>query len=325
MLKGQRAAIDIGSHSTKILEYKPNKKGITITNINRVGGIKDEELIKELEKIKAKKVTLMIHGANSTLLKLEDEKNPGKFLKTRIKSLAKEGYNADFIELDENYLFSYIQTDAVDEIVRPLTKKKDVVAIDTSPSAMLYLSNLYDEYESNIFFNIGHLSSEILIEHLGEIVKYDKINIGVSQLIEDIKESIGASQTRTMELVLRLGLNKNDLPINANDILDDLNITDFEYGSAVSDRMNYFLSRMADLLVTDHSFKADSSKMILLGGGSLIKGMEGVVKDNLEIEIEKFSLVSSTSGDIKIVNDTNKKIDSAYAQAVGLALREVIR
>ena len=79
------------------------------------------------------------------------------------------------------------------------------------------------------------------------------------------------------------------------------------------------------MLVTKHSFKADSSKMILLGGGSPIKGMEGVIKDNLEIEIEKFSLVSSTSGDIKVTNDTNKKIDSAYAQVVGLALREVIK
>ncbi len=325
MLKGQRAAIDIGSHSTKVLEYKPSKKGIIITNINRIGGINDEGLLEEIQKMKSKKITLMIHGANSTLLDLEDEEKPEKFLKERVKSLSKEGYNADYIELDENYLFSYIQRDTVDEIVGPISKKKDIVAIDTSPSAMYYLSKLYDEFESNIFFNIGHLSSEMLIIHHNEIIKYDKINIGISQLIEDIKERIGASQTRAMELVLRLGLNKNDLPINANDILDDLNITDFEYGSTVGDRMDYFLSRMADMLVTKHSFKADSSKMILLGGGSLIKGMEGVIKDNLEIEIEKFSLVSSTSGDIKVTNDTNKKIDSAYAQVVGLALREVIK
>ena len=191
MLKGQRAAIDIGSHSTKVLEYKPSKKGIIITNINRIGGINDEGLLEEIQKMKSKKITLMIHGANSTLLDLEDEEKPEKFLKERVKSLSKEGYNADYIELDENYLFSYIQRDTVDELVGPISKKKDIVAIDTSPAAMYYLSKLYDEFESNIFFNIGHLSSEMLIIHHNEIIKYDKINIGISQLIEDIKERIG--------------------------------------------------------------------------------------------------------------------------------------
>lgn len=326
MLNRLKAAIDIGNHSTKIIEYKPIKNGIVINDIYRLEGLESENLISDiLNSLKAKQVTLMFSSSNSSFLKLE-EKNPNKYLKSKVKSLAKDGYNADFIKLnDDSFLFSYIQRDLVEKTVRPLIKKKDVKAIDTNSSAMIYFSKLYTGYETEIFLDIGHLSSEVLIKHKGEIIKYDKLNIGIFQIIEDIKESIGASYSETMELVIRIGLDKNNLPINTNEMLEGLHITEFEYGSSVHDRMEYFLARMVDLLRSEHPFEADKSRLILVGGGPLIRGMENIIKESLKIKIETFSLVSSTSGDFKIVNDTDQKIDSAYAPAIGLALREVLK
>lgn len=320
MLNKVKAAIDIGNHSTKIIEYKPTKNGIKITDIYRTEGLQGD--IKSIIKpLKAKELTLMLSSSESNLVELE---KPNK----NLRALKKDGFNADYIKIKDNiYLFSYIKAETIEKFAKPLIKaKKDVKALDTQSSAMLYFSKLFeDDYETKIFFDIGHLSSKILIIHKGEVIKYEKLNLGIYQIVEDLKESIGTSHSKAMELVIRTGLNRNDLPFNINEILEDVNITEFEYGSSIGDQMEHFLVRMSDLLRTGKPFKADSSKIILMGGGPLISGVEDVIRENLNVKVESFSLVSSTQGKIKVINETDKKIDSGYATAIGLALREVVR
>lgn len=324
-----KAAIDIGNHTTKIIEYKPIKKGISIQEVHRLEGLRDdnlEYLIEEIQdSVKAKDLSIMMSKINTSHIKVE-EKNPNRFLKDRIKALKKDGYNSDFIKLnDRQYLFSYVQKNLVDSIVRPLFKKKKVRAVDANSSALTYLSKLYNDYETEILLDIGHLSTEVLIKHRDKIIKYDKLNIGMYQIIEDIKNTIGLPYTRTLELMLQLGLDKDNLPINTSEILGNTHITEFEYGSTVHDHIEYYLSRVANLLKADQPFKADDSKLVLIGGGPLMRGLENIVKNNLEIEVETFSLVSSITGDVSIINDSNKKIDSVYAPVIGLGLREVLK
>lgn len=325
MFNKSRAAVDIGNHSAKIVEYKPIKKGITISKISRIEGLNNKNLIDDLVKsIDSKQLTLMLSNSDSMLVK----EVPVKELKNQIKNLTQNGYSADYTKLDDDlYLLAHVEAETVKKIVLPLMKaKKQVVAVDTNASAMLYLAKVYeDDFETKIFLDIGHLSSKVLIIHQGKVVKYTKFDTGIFHIIEGIKENIGASHARTLELVWRLGLNKNQLPVNANELLDDFNITEVEYGHSVQDRMDYFLNRLADALRSNIAFKADDSKLILIGGGPLIGGVEEVIRETLSIEVETFSLVSSTAGEWKVINNTEQKIDSSYALAVGLALREVAK
>jgi Tfp pilus assembly PilM family ATPase len=350
--KNQRVIIDVGTHSAKVLSAAYSKGSVIINQAETIKGIDRfmdentlvmtdplaEEVARAIGINNPKKklpATLLISSphSGSAVFKVPDDqkKKAKKYIFQHLDAMTLDdiNYNTDYTNLgNQYYLVAFVPSDLARELVLSFQKTGfNITAIDAASSALIYLSNLYkdDEFETKIFLGIGYRSSEILVEHQEHYVKFEKIPLGVFQMAEEVSDSLGVPFAQTINLFFKLGLNKNSLPSNAGELLDEFNVTESEYSSAVHSQTDSFIGAILEgIRVEGVTLKASSSKIILLGGGSLIKGVGDILHENANVTTAPFDLVSSIrAGSLRVVNDTNRKIDGLFSHAVGLALREV--
>lgn len=338
----RKTIIDLGTKSAKVLSVTVQKNCLIVDGAYEVPGLekfirhgapaeKAAEQVVIFLKENDLKGNIILHisstRAESHLVTVPDDvKNPVQ----HIYSSYFKGNNFACMRLSQGtYLTGYLPAEEVERIVDCLRNcNYKVEAVDTEASAMIYLAGLYavDPIRTRVYLNIGYQGSSILIEDDRIPVGFGRIPAGMQTLLGEVSESIGAPISKVQDYFIRLGVNPKTLPAGVADVLAEVNITPIDYGASVKDAVENYLDQVVEAMKTGRTFRANDTKFILMGGGTLTKGLDEILREHLGIRVEPFEVVSEIqAGKLKLVNRTNKKLNAIYATALGLGLREVVR
>jgi len=334
-----------GSNKFKILETKMQKlPRDTITD----GIIKDESLLAgEIKNIldQFKKKTDYIITAvpsNELLIRnIEMPKMDEKEIKESLKWEADEQIpypveNAaiDFFKVEENentikYLISAVKKNNIDNLLAPFKRiNRKVSVVNTQPMALISLLEYQDQADKiTAIIDVGYSATQITIADKKNIYLSRTIDTGGNQFTETLMEINGEDYQAAEERKFTEGLNaENEGENKEQELIDSIQL-DISLGE--DNRLNEIVATLSAEITRSFDYfnmknrGLEISKVFLTGGGSRLKGLKQLLKDDLNQEIFEIDPFKNTSYSL----DHQQYCDECkneFAVAVGLGVSEVM-
>ncbi len=193
---------------------------------------------------------------------------------------------------------------AYDEIIKKVGLSAQPLEIETFSASRAVVGN---EISALAILDIGASTTRLLVLDYGIARLSSVINKGSQDITIALEKSLGLTFAEAEDAKRRLGA------IGATEGGD--------LHTVVNPTLEYiFYETQKMLLNYQKKYSRPISKVILTGGGSLLKGIVGIAKENLEIEVElgnAFKKIQVPAIMEKILADNG----SGFAIATGLALR----
>ncbi len=158
-----------------------------------------------------------------------------------------------------------------------------------------------------MIMDMGAASTKLYVVERGIIRSSHTINRGSQDITATISKSLGISAERAEVMKRQVGA-----------MGDDKNLTDL-----IALTLDYIFSETNNALLSfEKKHNKTVSKMILVGGGSALKGLSEIAKNNLKTEVvlaNPFSKISTPA----FLENILKETGSEFAVAIGLALRKL--
>lgn len=166
-----------------------------------------------------------------------------------------------------------------------------------------------DVSNSVLVFDIGASATKIYIVERGIIKESHSINKGSQDITLNIATALSVAVEHAEKLKRNFGNNTIEQDKKIEEIID-LTLSPI-FGQTNATIVNY-----------GHRFKKIVSKMILVGGGSLLKGIKERAEEKIGIPVVIANPFSRTQTPA-FLQDILSQTGSAFAVAVGLALRKL--
>ena len=170
-------------------------------------------------------------------------------------------------------------------------------------------SVLDQEITPILIIDMGATSTKLYIVERGILRSSHMINRGSQNITDELSKSLGISASDAENLKREKGL------------LGEVN--GIETKNVISFTLNYIFSEASHVILAyQKKYNKNVSKVVLVGGGSALKGVVDVAKTNFQTEVvagDPFSKVVSPAFLEKILHDTGPE----FAVAVGVALRRL--
>lgn len=354
---GNAVGIDIGSSSIKIVEIK--KKGgkamletygaISLgpyaeTDIGRVTNLPAEKIVEALKEV------LKQSGATTTSSALSIPVQSSLIFIIDIPAQVKESELANIIPTEaRKYIPVPITEVSLDYFVLPQKEssfeeannpdlssapadKKEVLVVAIQNDAISKYRSIVSQCEleagffeieifSSVRANFEHELSPVLlmdfgasrtklsIVEFGMVKNFHTINRGGAEISDAISKSLGIPFSKAEEMKKEFGLFENTSEKSLAEIIQ-LHI-DYIFSETNNVLLNY-----------EKNYNRTVSKVILSGGGSLLKGLKEMAANNFRAEIEvghPFTKVGAPVFLQKVLEATGPE----FAVALGLALRKL--
>ena len=157
--------------------------------------------------------------------------------------------------------------------------------------------------------DFGASRTKLSIVEFGMLKSYHTINRGGAEISDSISKSLSIPFAEAEKMKKEFGLFGNSVEKNLSDI--------------IKIHLDYIFSETNNILL-DYEKKCNRiiSKVILTGGGSLLKGLKEVAANNFRVEIEighPFNKVNAPAFLEKVLETMGPE----FAVALGLALRKL--
>jgi type IV pilus assembly protein PilM len=349
---------DVGSYALKAAQIKKtgnNKFKILDTKMQKLprdtisdGIIKDESLLAgEIKNIldQFKKKTDYIITAipsNELLIRnIEMPKMDEKEIKESLKWEADEQIpypveNAaiDFFKVDEGedtvkYLISAVKKNNIDNLLAPFKRiNKKVSVVNTQPMALISLLEYQNQGQStSAIIDIGYSATQITIADQNNIYLSRTINTGGKQFTKTLMEINGEDYQTAEERKFSEGIKANQQEKNEqHELLDSIQL-DISLGE--DNRLNEIVATLSAEITRSFDYfnmknrGEEIAKVFLTGGGSRIKGLKQVLKDDLNREIFEIDPFKNTNYSLdygQYCGDCKNE----FAVAIGLGVSEVM-
>ena len=162
-----------------------------------------------------------------------------------------------------------------------------------------------------MLFDMGAGMTKLSIVERGIMQSSHIINRGSQDITMNISNSLGVSSSRAEELKRLYGLSQTET--EEGKVVAEISSTVLEYVFSEANRI---------LLNYERKYNKTVSKVILIGGGVLLKGFKEAAEKNLEAEGlygDPFSKVEAPA----FLMDVLKEAGPEFAVAIGLALRRL--
>ena len=170
-------------------------------------------------------------------------------------------------------------------------------------------SNFGHELSLVLLMDFGAGSTKLSLVEFGMIKSYHTINRGGADISASIAQSLGVPFPKAEEMKKEFGLFENPIEKTLADI--------------IKTHVDYIFTETNNVLMGyEKKYNRTISKVILTGGGSLLKGLREMASNNFRAEIETghpFSKVSAPEFLGKVLETTGPE----FAVALGLALRKL--
>jgi len=166
---------------------------------------------------------------------------------------------------------------------------------------------LDDTLRPVMIMDIGAASTKLYVIERGIIRSSHTVNRGSQDITSTISKSLGITPERAEVMKRQVGL-----------IGEDKNMTD-----AIILTLDYIFAEVNNtILAFEKKYNRAISKVILVGGGSALKGLSDLAKNSFKAEVvsaDPFNKVSAPAFLEKILRETGPE----FAVAIGLALRRL--
>lgn len=170
-------------------------------------------------------------------------------------------------------------------------------------------SNFEHELSLVLLIDFGASRTKLSLVEYGMVTNYHTINRGGADISESIAQSLGVSFIEAEKMKKEYGLFGNPAATTLADI--------------IKTHTDYIFSETNNALVAyEKKYNRNVSKVILTGGGALLKGLKEVATNNFQVEVEighPFSKVESPAFIEKVL----EAMGPEFAVAIGLALRKL--
>lgn len=170
-------------------------------------------------------------------------------------------------------------------------------------------ANFEHELSLVLLMDFGASYTKLSLVEFGMIKSYHTINRGGADITDSIAKSLSISFTQAEEMKKEFG------------ILD--NAKDPNLASIIKLHLDYIFSETNNVLLGhEKKYNRTISKVIITGGGSLLKGLQEATVAHLRAEVEMghpFSKVSTPAFLGKVLN----AVGPEFAVSLGLALRKL--
>ncbi len=166
---------------------------------------------------------------------------------------------------------------------------------------------LEDSLQPVMIMDIGSASTKLYIIERGIVKASHTVNRGSQDITSNLSKSMGITTDEAEIMKRKVGLNGGDPTVR-----DVIGLT-FDYVFEEANRV---------LLSFEKRYNKAVSKIILIGGGSALKGLPDLAKQNLKTEAiaaNPFQKLSAPAFIEEVLRDTGPE----FAVAVGLALRRL--
>jgi type IV pilus assembly protein PilM len=350
--------VDVGSYALKAAQIKKtgtNKFKILETKMQKLprdtiadGIIKDESLlageIKNILDQFKKKTDYIITAVPSNELLIRNIEMPKldeKEIKESLKWEADEQIpypveNAaiDFFKVEEGedtvkYLISAVKKNNIDNLLAPFKRiNQKVSVVNTQPMALISLlehQNQGDEISAVI--DIGYSTTQITIADKNNIYLSRTIDTGGKQFTKTLMEINGEDYQTAEERKLSEGIKADRQEKNEQqELLDSIQL-DISLGE--DNRLNEIVATLSAEINRSFDYfniknrEEEISKVFLTGGGSRLKGLKQILKDDLNreiFEIDPFKNTDYSLNHEQYCDDCKNE----FAVAVGLGVSEVM-
>ena len=170
-------------------------------------------------------------------------------------------------------------------------------------------SNFNHELSPVMLLDFGASRTKLSLVEFGMVKSYHTINRGGADITDAISKSLSIPFSKAEEMKKEFGLLENEKEKSLADI--------------IKVHMDYIFSE-ANIVLLGYEKKYDRtvSKVIITGGGSLLKGLKEMAANNFHAEIEvgrPFSKIGAPEFLEKVLDATGPE----FAVAIGLALRKL--
>ncbi len=170
-------------------------------------------------------------------------------------------------------------------------------------------SNFEHELSLVLLMDFGASRTKISLVEYGMITNYHTVNRGGADISESIAQSLNIPFVDAEKMKKEFGLFGNPSEATLADI--------------VKTHVDFIFSETNNALVGyEKKYNRNVSKVILTGGGSLLKGIKEIAINNFQVEVEighPFSKVESPAFIEKVL----EAMGPEFAVAIGLALRKL--
>jgi cell division ATPase FtsA len=170
-------------------------------------------------------------------------------------------------------------------------------------------SILDQEVSPVLIVDMGATSTKLYIVEKGILRSSYMINQGSQNITNELSKSFGISVSDAEVLKREKGLTGESDGVKVKDI--------------VTTTLNYIFSEANHVILAfQKKYNKNVSKVVLVGGGSALKGIDQVAKANFQTEVvsgDPFSKVVAPAFLAKVLKDTGPE----FAVAVGVALRRL--
>ena len=170
-------------------------------------------------------------------------------------------------------------------------------------------ANFEHELSLVLLMDFGASGTKLSLVEFGTVKSFHLINQGGAHISDSIAKSLDIPFTKAEEMKKEFGLFEN---LNEKSLADTIRI-----------HIDYIFSETNNVLLAyEKKYDRTISKVILTGGGSLLKGLKEIASNNFKAEVETgypFSKVVAPEF-LRKVLETN---GPEFAVALGLALRKL--
>lgn len=170
-------------------------------------------------------------------------------------------------------------------------------------------ANFEHEISPVLLMDFGASRTKLSIVEFGMVKSHHTVNRGGADISDSISKSLDVSFSKAEEMKKDFGLFENPAEKSLADI--------------IKTHIDYIFSETNDMLLKyEKRYDRTVSKVILSGGGSLLKGLKEMSSNNFKAEIETghpFSKVGAPEFLNKVLSATGPE----FAIALGLALRKL--
>ncbi len=170
-------------------------------------------------------------------------------------------------------------------------------------------SNFNHELSPVMLLDFGASRTKLSLVEFGMVKNYHTINRGGADITDAISKSLSIPFSKAEEMKKEFGLLENEKEKSLSDI--------------IKVHIDYIFSETNNVLLGyEKKYDRTISKVIITGGGSLLKGLKEMAANNFHAEIEigrPFSKIGAPEFLEKVLDATGPE----FAVAIGLALRKL--
>jgi type IV pilus assembly protein PilM len=240
----------------------------------------------------------------------------------------------DFFKVEENentikYLISAVKKNNIDNLLAPFKRiNRKVSVVNTQPMALISLLEYQDQADKiTAIIDVGYSATQITIADKKNIYLSRTIDTGGNQFTETLMEINGEDYQAAEERKFTEGLNaENEGENKEQELIDSIQL-DISLGE--DNRLNEIVATLSAEITRSFDYfnmknrGLEISKVFLTGGGSRLKGLKQLLKDDLNQEIFEIDPFKNTSYSL----DHQQYCDECkneFAVAVGLGVSEVM-